>query len=141
MTNSWTAILFLLAIVIVGLLVFGVIIITKKGERRLDVGKYRSHWLRIEQSLLRDQPASYQLAVLDADKLLDAALREKGISGQTMGERMKAFQARWSNANNVWSAHKLRNRIAHETDLRLNYDESRRALAGFKQGLKDTGAI
>lgn len=141
MTNTWTILIFLLAIVIVGVLAFVVILITKKGERHLDVNKYRSKWLKVEQVLSRDQPASYQLAVLEADKLLDAALRERGISGQTMGERMKSYQTRWSDANAVWEAHKLRNRIAHETDVQPSYDDARRALAGFKRGLKDVGAI
>lgn len=141
MTNTWTVLIFLLAIVIVGVLVFIVILVTKKGERRLDVNKYRSRWLKIEQILNRDQPASYQLSVLEADKLLDAALRDRGISGQTMGERMKSFQTRWSDANVVWRAHKLRNRVAHETDVQISYSDARTALAGFKRGLKDVGAI
>lgn len=141
MTTNWTVLIFLLAIVIVGVLVVVVIMVTKQSEHRLDVQKFRSRWLKIEQVLVRDEPSSYLLAVLEADKLLDAALRERGISGATMGERMKAFQARWSNANVVWGAHKLRNQIAHESNFSPSYDDTRRALAGFKQGLKDVGAI
>lgn len=141
MNNFFNIIMLFTAIVIVGGLVLIVIMITKKGEKQLNVAKYRSAWLTIEQSLRRDNVASYQLAILNADKLLDRALRERGITGQTMGERMKAFNARWSNANAVWSAHKLRNQIAHESDFTVNYDDSRRALAGFKRGLKDIGAI
>jgi transposase len=56
-----------------------------------------------------------------------------------MGERMK--NSTWSNADAVWQAHKLRNRIAHESDVTVSYDDARRALAGFKLGLKDLGAI
>ena len=141
MNNFFNIIMLFTAIVIVGGLVLIVIMVTKKGEKQLNVAKYRSAWLTIEQSLRRDNVASYQLAILNADKLLDRALRERGITGQTMGERMKAFNARWSNANAVWSAHKLRNQIAHESDFTVNYDDSRRALAGFKRCLKDIGAI
>ena len=54
---------------------------------------------------------------------------------------MKAAKKTWTNANHVWSAHKLRNKIAHETNVRVSFDETRRALAAFKQGLKDLGAI
>jgi hypothetical protein len=81
------------------------------------------------------------MTVLNADKLLDQALRERAIKGETMGERMKTLRDTWSNANAVWSAHKLRNQIAHEADVRVTYDDARRALAGFKQALKDVGAI
>lgn len=141
MNSSVAIVIFLIAILIIGGALFAVLVITRQSTRHLDVTKYRSRWLKIEQVLSRDQPASYQLAVLEADKLLDQALREKGIAGQTMGERMKAFNTRWSNANAVWSAHKLRNQIAHETDVRVSFDDTRRALGGFKQGLKDVGAI
>ncbi len=127
------------AILIVGAILFGIITFSKGGSRTLDTNKYRSKWLAIEQQLKRDDSSSHQLVVLNADKLLDTALREKGIGGETMGARMKNIQ--WSNANNTWSAHKLRNQIAHETDVTVTYDEARRALSGFKQALKDVGAI
>jgi transposase len=81
------------------------------------------------------------MTVLNADTLLDQALKDKGIAGTTMGERMKHMQQKWSNANNVWTAHKLRNQIAHEPDVKLSYDSARRALSSFKQALKDLGAI
>jgi hypothetical protein len=58
-----------------------------------------------------------------------------------MGERMKSARKTWTNANHVWSAHKLRNRIAHETNVRVSFDETRRALSAFKHALKDLGAI
>jgi len=132
---------FFAAILIVGVMLFAVITVTKKGGKQLDVDRYRMRWLKIEQQLKRDEPTSYHLTVLEADKLLDLALRERSVSGSTMGERMKAAKDTWSNANAVWSAHKLRNQIAHESDVQVQYDDARRALAGFKQALKDIGAI
>lgn len=130
-----------LGILLIGILLIVVIGLSKRGAASLDVEKYRSQWLGIESQLKRDEPSSYHLAVLNADKLLDKALKERGYKGQTMGERMKAAKGAWSNANNVWSAHKLRNQIAHENEVRVTYEDARRALAGFKQALKDVGAI
>lgn len=139
MDQTLSIIFFFAAIFIFGGLLFAVIALARKGPRGLDVEKYRSRWLTIEQQLKRDESHSYQMCVLNADKLLDQALQEKGVTGTTMGERMK--QTKWSNANTVWSAHKLRNQIAHEPDVRLDYDGARRTLAAFKQALKDIGAI
>lgn len=130
---------FLAAVLIVGAILFAVITMTKGGRTHLDVDKYRSKWLEIEQKLTKDDVASHQLCILNADKLLDQALREKGVPGNTMGERMKV--TKWSNANAVWTAHKLRNQIAHESDITIDYMAARRALASFKQGLKDIGAV
>lgn len=130
---------FFAAVLIVGALLLAVITMKKDGSRQLDIDRYRSKWLKIEQNLTRDDTAGRQLCVLNADKLLDQALRDRGTQGATMGERMKAIS--WSNANAVWEAHKLRNRIAHESDVVVEYDAAKRALAGFKLGLKDIGAI
>lgn len=129
------------AVLIIALLIILIMLLTKKGGMVLDVEKYRTKWLAIEQSLVRDNEASYHLAVMNADKLLDTAMRERGIKGQTMGDRLKFNKNAWSNRNSLWEAHKLRNQIAHESDVRVSYDHARRALAGFKQALKDVGAI
>lgn len=133
--------LFFAGILIVGALLFAVITLTKKGPKVLDVDKYRQKWLTIEQRLARDDVNGCMMAILDADKLLDQALREHGLKGETMGERLKNAKTIWTNANAVWSAHKLRNQIAHETEVKVGFDNARRALAGFKQALKDVGAI
>lgn len=134
-----TAVYFLVSILIVAALVLAMMTMTRDGGKTLNVEKYRTRWLEIEQKLSRDDEASYQLVVLHADKLLDHALKERGTVGQTMGERMK--RVNWSNADHVWRAHKLRNRIAHETDVVVTYSDAKQALAGLKQGLKDVGAI
>jgi hypothetical protein len=141
MDHTLSIIFFFTAVLIFGGLLFAVIALARKGPRGLDVEKYRSRWMTIEQQLKADEANSFQMCILNADKLLDQALQEKGVAGSTMGERMKNLQAKWSNANNVWTAHKLRNQIAHETDVRIDYLSARRALASFKQALKDVGAI
>ncbi|HET8884339.1 MAG TPA: hypothetical protein VFM68_02615 [Candidatus Saccharimonadales bacterium] len=139
--DSSTLLGFFVGILIVGALLVLVITLTKTGMSQVDVNKFRLKWLAIEKQLKKEEPSSYLLAVLNADKLLDQALRDRRIKGETMGERMKTAKNMWSNANVVWSAHKLRNQIAHETDPQVSYDDARRALAGFKQALKDVGAI
>lgn len=132
---------FLVVIVIVGAGILFVVTHGRKSGKHLDVERYRISWLKIEQHVVKNEESSYHLAILNADKLLDQALKQSGVKGETMGERMKTSAKMWSNANNVWMAHKIRNRIAHEPNITVSYDETRRALAAFKQGLKDLGAI
>lgn len=141
MDQTISIIFFFAAIFIFGGLLFAVIALARRGPRTLDVEKYRTRWMTIEQQLKRDEISSYSMCVLNADKLLDHALEERGIQGATMADRMKHMQTKWSNANNVWSAHKLRNRIAHDADVRVDYNGARQALGSFKQALKDIGAI
>lgn len=135
----------------VGILLFGVLVViaifiavvvlTRRGGEVLNVEKYQSSWLMIENSLDKTQISTYQVAIFEADKLLDLALRERGIKGETMGERMKSAQSLWSNTNHIWGAHKVRNKLAHETNVRLSREIALRVLAAYKQGLKDLGAI
>lgn len=135
-------VLFLLAaaLVIAGLLL-ALIFRLQHGAAQLDTDKYRRRWLDIERQIKKDDQRSCQFAVMEADKLLDTALKESGVKGDTMGERLKTAQERWSDRNGVWNAHKLRNQIVHEASVQVGYDTSRRALAGFKRALKDIGAI
>lgn len=141
MDQSISMMFFIAAVFVFGAILFAVISLTRRGPKNLDVTKYRSRWLTIEQQLRRDEKTTYQMSVLQADTLLDQALKDKGISGTVMADRMKLMQKKWSNANNVWAAHKLRNKIAHESDFVPSYESASRALASFKQALKDVGAI
>lgn len=132
---------FFIVILIFGLIVFGIIVSRTKGRQLLNVEKFRSDWLTIEHELRRDNEASYVRSILEADKLLDHALKQRGFKGQSMGDRMRSASSSWSNNRHVWTAHKLRNKIAHEPAYKVRYDITRRALSAFKQALKDLGAI
>ncbi|MES2630337.1 MAG: hypothetical protein V4611_00050 [Patescibacteria group bacterium] len=141
MDQTASVIFFFAAVLIFGGLLFVFISWSKNSPKELDVEKYRSRWLSIETQLSRNDVSSHTLCVLNADKLLDQALRDRGISGKTMAERMKSCQGKWTNGNGLWAAHKVRNRLAHETDATIDYDRARQALVAYKQGLKDLGAI
>ena len=132
---------FFVAILLVGGAILFIIGFGRRGASQLDVDKYRQSWLMIEGQLTKDNESSYHLAILNADKLLDQALKQRAFKGETMGERMKSAKDTWKNANAVWSAHKIRNRIAHEPDVKISYNQTRQALVDFKQALKDLGAI
>lgn len=103
--------------------------------------RYQSRWLEIEKSIDYSNKSSVHMAILNADKLLDQALRDTGSKGKTMGERMKHRQGVWTNANATWAAHKLRNQIAHEDSVQISDDMAKRALITFKQSIKDLGAM
>jgi len=134
-------IFFLSAVLVIGAVMFAFICASKKGSKKLDVEHFRAKCLIIEHQLKKDDPSSYHLSVLNADKLVDQALRGCGIKGKTMGERMKNSVSLYSDRNGIWQAHKLRNRIAHESDVHVTYDDACRALGSFRRALKDLGAI
>ena len=139
--NDTTAIILIFAAILVigGAILLGIVM--RGSGRKINQDKYRSAWLKIENSLNKDNEASQHMAILNADKLLDSAMRDLGFRGNTMGERLKNSKSSFRNINAVWTAHKMRNQIAHEPNFKIDYANTRRALAIFKQALRDIGAI
>ena len=132
---------FIIAVLIVAALIFVAILLTGKRGYHFNKEAYQSRFLEIENKLRQDNPASYMTSIINADKLLDKAMIEIGISGKTMWDRLKRGGGRFSSLNAVWRAHKLRNAIAHESDIEISYKQAYNALAVYKQALKDLGAI
>jgi len=138
----WPQIVFLaIAILAVGFLALVAMILSGKRRHQFDVEAYQTRWLKIENSLEKGNESSYRLAVIDADKLVDKALTEMGIPGQSMGDKLKKIGDRLPDIQKLWHAHKLRNQVVHADDFNISYDEARRALAIFRQTLKNLGAI
>lgn len=132
---------FIFAILIVAVLVFVAILLTGKRTHHFNVEAYQSRFLAIENKLRQENPATFVTTIIEADKLLDKALMEMGVPGKTMGDRLKRSGDKFTDINAVWRAHKLRNAIAHETDLEISYKQAFNALNIYKQALKDLGAI
>ena len=106
-----------------------------------EVKALQEHWEEVELHIL--QAASQASAVADADKILDTAFKLRGFPGETMADRLKAAEA-WFPGDlyqSIWSAHKLRNTLAHEVGARVSEEEARRAIAAFRQALYKLGIL
>ena len=137
-----------------GLLLYGVILtgaVTTAGKHEPKKGKktYRGH---LDRTLVAERWATVQAmsqgggnglrqAVSEADKLFDYVMKAQGYPGETMADRLRAAQPKLSDRNAVWSAHKLRNALAHEVGFDLVASQVHEALLGFERGLKDLGAL
>lgn len=140
--SSSAIVIMLIVILLVGFAILAILALTRgHGRRLLNKEKYRTAWLEIENNITKDNNASYQFAILSADKLLDKALKESGVPGETMGDRLKQSDRLLQDINGVWAAHKMRNRIAHEVGGNINKVVAKRMLAIYKNALKDLGAI
>jgi hypothetical protein len=138
---------FLALVLVAGLLLVGLLSASslgkvKTGRRgRLDRNLVADRWQAIMAGSA-EGGAGMKNAIMEADKLLDYAMRESGFPGTTMGERLKSPQAKlFSDLNGIWSAHKLRNHFAHEVGADLVISQAKDALREFERGLKDLGAL
>lgn len=98
-------------------------------------------WQKIEQWQTENTDHSLKSALLEADKLVDFLMRERQAVGNTFAERFKWVRGRLSRSNDCWWAHTLRNKIAHETDVKIGGETLRRAIGHFRQALKDLGGV
>jgi hypothetical protein len=127
------------AVIIILVLVIGSGILLKRRPRHLNKEYYQNRWQTL-QSLLKDK-STWPLAIIDADKLLDDALKRSHYKGKTMGERLVAAQRDITDNDGVWFGHKLRNRLVHESNVKLSKKTVKEALLGIRSALKDLGAI
>jgi hypothetical protein len=98
-----------------------------------------SRWDKIKKYMESNNPLDWKWAVLEADNLLEDIIKKIGYKGETFGERLaKIKPAQFKNLDNVWQAHKVRNRIAHESaDFKLTKEEAERVLGLYEKALEE----
>ncbi len=113
--------------------------LARRKFSKLNTEYFAKRWRDLQKQC--GSRATWPLAIIDADKLLDEALRKSHVRGKTMGERLVTVQRELSNNDGVWYAHKLRNKLVHEQYDNLKEHDVKEALIGFRQALKDLGAL
>ncbi len=109
----------------------------KKGisvaERNQIIGKRHE----IESLLNSNSEIELKHAVLEADKLVDHILKLKGYGGDTFADRLRNIEASMDNNTyqSLWQGHKVRNRIAHESES-IGREELKNAAANLLKYIK-----
>jgi hypothetical protein len=106
----------------------------------VDQAEIKTRWVTI-MATSQTGASGLKSAINEADKLLDHVMKQLGYEGERMGERLKQAGPRFTDRNNVWRAHKLRNALAHEIGFDLVPSQAKEALQDFEQALKDLQAL
>ena len=101
----------------------------------------QQRWHEVEKLAGGPGEMSRKMAIVEADKLLDHALKSMAMPGNTLGERLKFAQYRYPELSKVWWAHKVRNQLVHEASSHLDPIIGRRAIKSFKRALERLGAL
>ena len=120
--------------------------IKEMSEKRSDIfsspESIEKNWQNILSKVEAGDESNWKIAVIEADKMLDDVLKRIGYTGADMGERLKQIKSdELSNIDNIWQAHKVRNRIAHEPEFRLTQSQAKQAVEIFQRALEDLQAI
>lgn len=106
----------------------------------LSAQKVKQLWEQIEQSAKQGK-LGHKIAIIEADKLLDNVLKSMLFSGETMAERLKMAGHKYPMIREVWTAHRVRNRLVHETDYELRERDVKETLEDFKRALKELNVL
>lgn len=80
-----------------------------------DVSRAQLRWNRIFEQITAESEQGWQLAILEADILLNELLDTLGYKGETMADKMKMVpRTSFNTIDYAWEAHRARNKIAHE---------------------------
>lgn len=103
---------------------------------------YQIKWARIESRIKTRREAEYKLATIEADKIIDNILFLIGYKGNTLGDKLKKMNiGQLSCLDEIWEAHKLRNRIVHYPDEHVTIDEAEDAIKKFRRGLEELNVL
>ena len=107
-----------------------------KIETEKDV--IQKKWEEIIKRAESKNEQSMRLDIVEADSLVDEVLIKHGHSGKDMGERLKSlsyYEAKY--IDDLWEAHKTRNKIAHTPDLKLSVEEAEKIINIYQKVLQD----
>lgn len=96
----------------------------------------------IEKLLESNDSIHAAQAVVRADSFVDMVFKKAGAQGKNFGERLISFQTKFDKNfyQQLWEAHKLRNRIAHEQP-EVSVSQAKAALQTFRRAASVLGAF
>lgn len=124
-------------VLLVGSAVLAVVLLRR--PKKLKATYFSNSWKEL-QGYCKDR-ATWPQALEVADQLLDKALRKRKFKGRSMGERMVSAQRTFTDNDTAWFAHNLHKKIIADPNLKLKETDVKDALVGFRQALRDLGAL
>lgn len=110
------------------------------AEEPEDGGVRRERWQTIIKKMESANTSDWKLAIIEADTLLDEMVKKMGYPGENLGERLRHVEVSdFTSLQEAWEAHKVRNRIAHDSSDQfiLTEREARRVIGLFEKVFRE----
>ena len=113
------------------------------ARKYAQAGTKSARWDIIQERVNENNPASWRIAIIEADIFLEETLNEAGYSGQSLGEKLRtANTTSFTTIQDAWEAHKVRNEIAHAgSDFVLTQKTARETILRFERVFREFGVI
>ena len=105
----------------------------------IDKTHYKNEWADVIK--LQKDYKTRITSVINADKLLDEALKGLGYHGHTMAERLVSAKNQLKDRDKVWAAHKLSNKLSHKSLYEPTENEVKLILKSYRKAFKDLGVF
>lgn len=135
MSITTTILIIVLAVVLLVL----ISLIGRARPKCIDKLYFKNEWADV--LALQKEYKTRPMSIINADKLLDEALKGFGYHGETMAERLVSAKNQLKDRDSVWAAHKLRNKLVHEPLFEPSEKAVKRALEGYRKAFKDLGVF
>ncbi len=100
------------------------------------------HWADIVKRANTGAPENIRWSIMEADALVDMVIKERGVAGETMADRLANFRREdYKTVDKVWDAHRLRNEIAHTPGFKVSTKHAEKALFAYRDFLKELKAF
>lgn len=112
--------------------------VSKSSKKAVDADIVSEKWTGVQVMMQQGGPANYRQAIIEGDKVVDMVLRSR-VEGDTMGERLKTAQKLFTRHtyDQLWTAHKIRNKVAHEAEFDGLSSDAKLAVRNFEKALKE----
>jgi len=102
----------------------------------------KKQWQEIKKIGESEEPEKIYAAIIEADKLIENILKEEGIEGEHLADRLKKLDSyEIKTLNRLWEAHRFRNNLAHQEAFQPTLSEAKKALKDYEAFLKEIKVI
>lgn len=100
-------------------------------------GKLRKKWAKIREKMQAENEASWKVAIIEADTIIDDLIKRMKYKGENMGERLENIPVgQIENVAELKIAHEIKNQIVQEESFQLTKEKAEEAMGYYENFLR-----
>ena len=109
-----------------------------KKTYTLEDAALKERWASVIKKTATDSPDSLKLAIIEADKVVDDALKQLGLEGEHMADRLEQLSGdEVRTLSHLWRAHRVRNNLVHTPGFELSKEHAMMVIKDYELFLKE----
>lgn len=117
----------------------------KEAQRRKQEKEKKENpkWSYILSLLEGFNDSDWRMSIIEADSFMEEILKERGLVGNSVSELLEQAKSNgYKNINEAWSAHIVRNKIAHEgSNYPISQVEARKVIKMFQNFFEELDVV